>query len=41
MPCNKIDKQIFGKRHDVHINVAYIMTTFYYIQSNEIQKNID
>ena len=31
MACNKIDKttsglQIFGKRYDVHKNVAYIMT---------------
>ena len=30
-PCNKIDKtacglQIYGRRYDVHNNVAYIMT---------------
>ena len=46
-PCIKIDKplvvlQIFGKRYDVHNNIAYIMTKLYVFTSEmRFQSNLN
>ena len=33
MLCNKVDLQIYGKRYDVHNNVAYMTQSYFFYAS--------